>query len=295
MLTEAQSAYRTIAVRPQATGFGAEVTGLVLSRPLDAATLAEVKDAWARHGVLSFPDQPLTIDELEAFTLQIGPFGDDPFVAPMAGHPNVLEIRREPKETRTIFGGAWHSDWSFRARPPSGTLLYSEIIPPVGGDTLFSDNTRAYDALPDEMKARIAPLRAHHTAGFAYGSEGIYAKEEKIRDDGTRAMRIIVSSEADKYQTHPLVRTHAVTGRKSVFASPVYTHGIDGMDEEAGRALLGELYKHMHVPRFTYRHRWRPQMVIIWDNRCCNHQAMGGYHGHRRVMYRTTVAGEAPF
>lgn len=101
MLVEAQSAYRTIRVQSQETGFGAEVSGVDLSRPLEAAVLAEVKDAWARHAVLAFPDQPLTLDQLEAFTLQFGPFGDDPYVAPMPGHPNVLEVRREPDEKVT--------------------------------------------------------------------------------------------------------------------------------------------------------------------------------------------------
>ncbi len=294
MLMDAPAAYRTIRVRPQATGFGAEVIGLDLSNPVDGETLAEVKDAWARHGVLSFPDQPLSLDQLEAFTLQIGPFGEDPFVAPMPGHPNVLEVRREPKEKRSIFGGGWHSDWSFRATPPSATLLHAQIVPPIGGDTLFCDASRAYETLPEDTKAEIASLRALHTAGFAYGSDGIYAREEQVRDDGSRAMRIIVSSEADKYQAHPLVRTHPVTGRKSIFGSPVYTHGIEGMDEEAGRTLLAGLYKHMQQDQFIYRHRWRPDMLVMWDNRCCNHYALGGYDGHRRVMHRTTVAGDAP-
>lgn len=288
MLADA-APYAKIAVRPESTGFGAQVTGLDLSQPLDAATLAEVKDAWARHAVLSFPDQPLTLDELEAFTLQIGPFGDDPYVAPMPGHPNVLEVRREPDETVTPFGGNWHSDWSFQAQPPAATILRAETIPPIGGDTLYADASRAYEALTDEMKARLAPLRAVHSASRAYGPNSGYAKELD-----KRAMPIIVSPEADKTYVHPLVRTHPVTGRKALFISPVYTVGIEGMAPNDADPLLGELYGVMTRDEFVFRHQWAPGTLVIWDNRCTMHNALGGYDGHRRVMHRTTVAGEAP-
>src|SRR5215217_4838291 len=153
MLKEAQSDYRTIRVTPEPAGFGAEITGLDLSRPLDGETLAEVKAAWARHAVVRFPGQPLSLEALEAFTQQIGPFGVDPFIKPMAGHPNVLELRREPDEKAKNFGAGWHSDWSFQKEPPAATLLRSEVTPPVGGDTLFADCARAYEALSDGMKA----------------------------------------------------------------------------------------------------------------------------------------------
>ena len=93
---------------------------------------------------------------------------------------------------------------------------------------------------------------------------------------------------------HPVVRTHPVTGRKALFISPVYTVGIEGMAPNAADPLLAELYKHLVQDQFIYRHRWRPGMVVIWDNRCTMHNALGGYDGHRRVMHRTTVAGEAP-
>ena len=289
MPTEAESLYRTIKVGPQPSGFAAQVTGLDLSRPLKAEVLAEVKAAWARHGVLAFPDQPLTLDELEAFTLQIGPFGDDPYVKPMPGHPNVLEVRREPDEKVTPFGGNWHSDWSFQAQPPAATILRSETIPPVGGDTLYCDAASAYDALSDAMKARLAPLRAVHSASRAYGPNSAYSRELDIR-----SMPIIVSPEADKTYVHPLVRTHPVTGRKALFVSPVYTVGIEGMTPNDADPLLAELHQHLVQDRFIYRHHWKAGMVVIWDNRCTMHNALGGYDGHRRVMHRTTVAGDAP-
>lgn len=284
-----ESADRTITVTPQPSGFGAEVTGVDLSKPLAPAVLEQVKAAFARHAVLAFPDQPLTLDQLEAFTLQIGPFGDDPYVAPMPGHPNVLEVRREPDEKVTPFGGNWHSDWSFQPQPPAATILRSEIIPPVGGDTLYCDAASAYDALSDAMKARLAPLRAIHSASRAYGPDSAYSRELKLR-----SMPIIVSPEAEKTFVHPLVRTHPVSGRKALFISPVYTVGIEGMAPNEADPLLGELYKHLVQDRFIYRHHWREGMLVMWDNRCTMHNALGGYDGHRRVMHRTTVAGETP-
>lgn len=289
MLNEAAGAYRAIQVFPQESGFGAEIVGVDLSRPLAPEALSEVKAAWARHGVLSFPDQPLSLNQLEAFTLQIGRFGVDPFIAPMPGHPNVLELRREPDEKATNFGAGWHSDWSFQPQPPAATILHSEIVPPVGGDTLFADCARAYDDLSPAMKKMLAPLRAVHSAGFAYGTKGVFARETE-----KRTMQIIVSEEADKSLSHPLVRTHPVTGRKALYVSPVYSHGIEGFSVKESRALLGFLFEHMTGEDYVYRHKWRPTMLLMWDNRCTVHLAEGGYDGHLRVMHRTTVAGEAP-
>ena len=242
-----------------------------------------------KSSVVVFPGQPLTLDQLEAFTLQIGPFGDDPYVKPMEGHPNVLEVRREPDEKVTPFGGNWHSDWSFQARPPAATILRSETIPPVGGDTLYCDAATAYEALPEATKDKLAPLRAVHSASRAYGPQSAYSRELHLR-----AMPIIVSPEADKTYVHPLVRTHPVTGRKALFVSPVYTVGIEGMAPDEADPLLADLHRHLVQDQFIYRHCWREGMLVIWDNRCTMHNALGGYDGHRRVMHRTTVAGEAP-
>ena len=281
--------YRTIAVAPQPSGFGAEITGLDLTHPLAPSVLAEVKAAWARHGVVAFPDQPMGLDALEAFTLAMGGFGHDPYIKPMAGHPNVLELRREPDEKATNFGAGWHSDWSFQATPPAATLLHSKVIPPVGGDTLFVDAARAYEALSPAMQRMLAPLQAIHSAKQSYGSKGVFSK-----DTEKRTMQIIVSEEADASLTHPLVRTHPVTGRKALFVSPVYTVGIEDLTPEEAKAILGFLFAHLTQEAFIYRHHWREQMLLMWDNRCTMHFAEGGYDGHLRLMHRTTVAGDAP-
>jgi taurine dioxygenase len=289
MLREAERPYRTLEVKAQPSGFGAEIVGLDLSHPLSGDQLAEVKAAWAKHSVVAFPDQPLSLEALEAFTLEIGAFGEDPFIKPMPGHPNVLELRREPDERATNFGAGWHSDWSFQDAPPAATLLRSEVVPPVGGDTLFCDCARAYEALSPTMQAMLAPLQAVHSATRAYGTKGVFARETE-----KRTMEIITSSEADKSRTHPLVRTHPVTGRKALFVSPVYTTGIADLTPAESTAILTFLFGHMTQDEFVYRHKWRPGMLLMWDNRCTMHFAEGGYDGHLRVMHRTTVAGDRP-
>jgi taurine dioxygenase len=289
MLKEAIRDYEAIRVAPQPSGFGAEITGVDLSHPLPASVLSEVKAAWAAHGVVAFPDQPLSLEALEAFTQQIGPFGEDPFVKPMPGHPNVLELRREPDEKATNFGAGWHSDWSFQPTPPAATLLRSEVIPPVGGDTLFCDASRAYAALSPAFQALLAPLKAIHSAARPYGTQGSFARET-----AKRTMQIISSRDAEKTHLHPLVRTHPVTGRKALFVSPVYTVGIEGMAQTEADAILGFLFKHLTQDPFIYRHHWQAGMLLMWDNRCTMHFAEGGYDGHLRLMHRTTVAGDAP-
>lgn len=289
MLDRVHTHNSKLQVTPSASGFGAVVTGLSLAAPLDEATMQDVRKAWADHGVLSFPDQPLSLDQLEAVTLQFGPFGVDPFIAPMPGRPNVLELRREPDEKATNFGAGWHSDWSFQPAPPAATLLHGQVIPPVGGDTLFADSAGAYAALSPVMQEMLAPLRAIHSAGRAYGTKGVFARETE-----KRTMQIIVSEEADKTHTHPLVRTHPVTGEKALFVSPVYTLGIEGMTPAESQAVLGFLFAHMTQTDFVFRHRWAKDTLLIWDNRRTIHLAEGGYDGHLRVMHRTTVAGEIP-
>jgi len=276
----------SIEVKPQPGGFGAEIAGVDLREPLSARTLAVIEAAWARHSVVYFTDQALSLDQLERFTLQFGTFGCDPFVAPMPGRPHVLELRREADETVRNFGAGWHSDWSFQETPPAATILHAQIVPPAGGDTLFADCCRAYEALSPVMRRVLEPLSAIHSAALPYGPRGFYASEP-----GQRAIKIIVSDEAEKTYTHPLVRTHPVTGRKALYVSPVYTVGVEGMTRGESEALLGYLFNHIVEDRFVYRHSWRPDMLTMWDNRCTLHYAEGGYDGHLRVMHRTTVAG----
>jgi taurine dioxygenase len=276
-----------LTISPRPDGFGAEVARVRLAEPLAADDLESLKDAFARHGVLWFPDQPLDHDQLEAFTLSFGPFGHDPYIAPLADRPHILEVRREADEISSPFGAAWHSDWSFQPAPPSATILHAKVIPPVGGDTLYADGVAAYEALTPAFRRLLAPLHAIHSAARPYGRAGFYANEAD-----RKGMTILPSAEAEKTLVHPLVRTQARTGRKALFVNPVYTVGVEGLAEAA--TLLGFLFKHMVQDRFVYRHRWAEGMLTMWDNRRLMHNATGGYDGHLRVLHRTTVAGERP-
>ncbi len=271
-------------------GLGAVVTGVDLGKPLPSELADSILQIWAENSVLVFPNQLLDHAQLEAFTLCLGEFGTDPFIEPMQDHPNILELRREPDEKASNFGAAWHSDWSFQPCPPSGTILHSKVVPPVGGDTLYTDCQRAWDALSDTMKSMLDGLRVIHSASFAYGLRGVLAK-----DADQRTMKIIVSEEAEKTETHPLVRTHPVTGRKSIFVNPVYTVAIEGLHPAENFTLLKFLYDHMVKDEFVYRHTWERNMLVMWDNRSTMHFAEGGYDGHLRLMHRTTLAGDRPF
>jgi taurine dioxygenase len=273
-------------VTPSGNPCGASVEGLDLRQPISADLAAELRGIWLEHQVLAFPDQPIDDDGLERFALAFGEFGEDPFIAPIPGREHVLEVRREPDETAPIFAETWHSDWSFLPRPPSATILHGRIIPPVGGDTLFSNQYAAYNALDETMKARLGGLKAIHSAAPAYAPDGQYGE----RDKG-RSMDIRPSEAARARQAHDIVRIHPETGRKALYVSPGYTVGIEGMERDEAWPLLLALFRHQAQPRFVHRQAWRADMLVMWDNRCLNHMATGGYQGHRRVLHRTTVAG----
>jgi taurine dioxygenase len=279
----------SLRIEPHEHDFGATARGLDLRVPLSGVAAEAIRQAWARHGVLVFPEQSLDHDELERFTLGLGDFGLDPFIEAMPDHPHILELRRAPDEKAANFGAAWHSDWSFQGCPPSGTILHSKVVPPVGGDTLYADGHRAWEALSETMKSMLDGLQAIHSAAFAYGPRGVLAKEVH-----ERTMKIIVSEKAEETETHPLVRTHPMTGRKSLFINPVYTVAIEGLHPDENFALLKFLYDHMVKDEFVYRHHWQENMLVLWDNRSTMHFADGGYNGHLRVMHRTTLAGDRP-
>jgi taurine dioxygenase len=264
---------------------GALVHGVDLRQPLADEQVAAIRRAWLDHQVLAFVDQQLQIEDIERFAQTIGPFGVDPYFHPVPGHPHVAQVRREPDEQTPIFAESWHSDWSFLERPPAATVLYGDIIPPVGGDTLFANQYAAWDALPATMKALLKDKQGIHSARRGYARDGMYGE----RDKG-RSMAIRYSDSAMSTQLHPIMRIHPETGRPALFVSMGYTIGIGGMSEAEATAILMELFLHQARPEFVYRHRWSQGMLVMWDNRCVLHAATGGYQGHKRLLHRITVA-----
>lgn len=264
---------------------GAVVTGVDLSQPLAADVSSELRRHWLSHLVLSFPDQSLDIDALERFAASIGPFGVDPFFGSVPGHPHVAQVRREADEKTRLFADSWHSDWSFLASPPTATLLSGDVIPPVGGDTLFANQIAAWEALPAHLRRTVDGRLGVHSARRGYARDGRYGE----RDSG-RSMDIRWSDAALAVQTHPIGRVHPETGRTALFVSPGYTIGIEGMPDDEAQAILRALFEHQAEERFIYRQRWSQGMLVMWDNRSVVHAATGGYDGHRRLLHRITVA-----
>ena len=275
-------------VNPQPQGFGAAISGLNLCQPLRPEQVSAVRDAWLQHQVVYFPDQPLTHAQLEQFTLCMGNFGYDPYVKSIENHSHILEVRRDPDEKITPFGGSWHSDWSFQKTPPAATILHAKVVPPTGGETHYADGIRAFEALSPTMQDDLLRLEAVHSARRPYSHEGYQRGGERT------GMKILPNEDAWATQLHPVVRTHPESGRRALWINPVYTLSIIGLSEGESDRLLQELFAHALSDKFIYIHRWQANMLTMWDNRSVQHCAQGGYDGHLRVMHRTTVAGSQP-
>jgi taurine dioxygenase len=263
---------------------GVEISDLNLSEEFSVDQIAEIRKSWTDYGVAIFPDQKLTHENFEKFSLLFGNFGDDPYLKSLDDRPNIVEVKRAANEKAPPFGGNWHSDWSFQKTPPCATLLHSKIVPPQGGDTLFANTQLAYEDLDQETKDKIENLEVIHSAGLPYADDGFYATE-KVE----RAMDILPSKKAKETQLHPLVKTHAETMKKCLFINPVYTVAIDNYSEEESFLLLSSLYEHMTQEKYVYRHKWSKDMLLMWDNRTVVHAADGGYDGYERLMHRITV------
>ncbi len=279
----------TIRIEPSGQTCGAAVTGVDLSKPLSDDQITEIRAAWLEHHVLSFPDQPMADDDLERFTRYFGGFGHDPFFDPIEGREHIAAIRRDADEKSPLFADNWHSDWSFQEHPPTGTCLRSITIPPTGGDTLFSNQHAALDAMTSEMRTKYEGLTAIHSAQMACAPDGAYGD----KDEG-RSMVIRPDETARETRTHPLIREHPETGQLGLFSCMGYIIGFEGMEQIEALPLLQELYVWQAREEFVYRHKWQPNMLIMWDNRPVLHCATGGYEGHDRLLHRPAIAAFRP-
>ena len=274
-----------IEVTPTGQACGARVTCVDLTSPLSGDEVAAIRAAWLDHHVLVFPDQPVSDDDLERFTLYFGPFGHDPFFEAIDGREHIAAIHRLPDEQAPLFAESWHADWTFQAFPPDGTCLASKVVPPSGGDTLYANQVAALAAMPAALRAKIDGKIAVHSARTAYAPDGMYGEA----DGDDRSMRIVVSDEAYDTQTHPLIRVHPESGVEVIYSTFGYIVGIEGMPDDEAAELLIELYKWQTRDEFVYRHVWEPNMVTMWDNRCVLHRATGGFEGFERLLHRTTI------
>lgn len=284
-------------VAPLSPAFGTEVSGLDLAQDLDDRTFGDLFQTWLdSDGIVVVRDQQLSEEQHVNFSRRFGPLYDDEGTVRMSYtvtqylHPewpqiyrvsNVTDSQGQPLGRRKA-GTYWHSDVSFLVEPAQASILLAVEIPPIGGDTMFANLTAAHTALSEPMKALLDDMKVVHD--FSVASAG-WQHETKSDEDLTSRTRNV----------HPIVRTHAETGRKSLFINRGFTSHLDGFDPEESRALLGFLLNHCEQPEFIYRHRWQPHDMVIWDNRCVMHRAIADYpDGHRRHLHRTTVIGERP-
>ncbi len=272
-------------VSPLAGALGAEIGGVDLVRAAhDDDQIAEIRRIWLEHGVVVFRDQPLAPEEFLAFARRIGPLARYPMVPGIDGYPDIIAVTKLPDE-RVNFGGIWHSDTTYLEVPPMATMLVAREVPPAGGDTLFADMRAAFEALSPAMQAVLEPLRAVNSSAMADVSK---TREDRIRDSGPQ------TAPQEFEAAHPVVRTHPETGRKALFVNRAHTARFEGMTEEESRGLLQFLFDHQVRPEFTCRVRWDVGTLVLWDNRCVQHNPVNDYHGHKRVMHRITLGGDQP-
>jgi len=267
---------------------GAEIRGPDLSQPLSAQEVAALRRTLVEHLVVTLPDQSITLDDLERVTDQLGGRAVTPFVKPLGDRPYVIRVLKE-REDKLNFANAWHSDLSYLPEPPSLTLLYAHEVPDFGGDTVFQNQYLAFETLSEGLKDTLRRLRAVHSAGAAYGTGGFL---DRVKHK--MSTEIAPSEDAFRECVHPAVIRHPESGREALYLNPVYTVRFEGWSMAESQALLQHIYRHATNENFTCRVRWAKGTLTIWDNRATQHNALNDYHGQRREMFRTSVAGAAP-
>jgi len=277
----------TIKLRRLSYPLGAEVCDVDVSAPLGESQFGEIYQAFLDHCILLFRNQDITREQHIEFSRRFGEL--DPHDAfPSDRHPQYPElmvVTNDPAPDGTpsvsrYTGRRWHTDMSQTLTPSLGSLLRCWRVPDVGGDTLFANMYRAYDALSPGMQKAIAGLHAVHVAGSrkldSTAADQAHAEEQRRISPPV---------------AHPVVRVHPETGRKAIYLGEKVRR-FDGMTEEESKPLIDYLNRHSIQPEFVYRHQWRPHDIVLWDNRCTMHQALGDFDPTQsRYMERSTVLG----
>jgi len=291
--------YRSITAKPLSAAMGAEISGVDV-RKLTETQGQEIRHALFRHKMIYFRGQKLTHADHEAFSRLFGSFAEDAYTSGVPDHRNVHPLIKEADDpSKMVFGEGWHTDSPFLSSPPAITILRSIQVPPFGGDTTFANSALAYSMLSDTYREMIKNLKVHFSlrdvlksaqdavveSDSPIGRLASTRNSERLSDDLLRKIR---------GNAHPMVRTHPESGEKALYVDTSYAIGIEGMEAEESAPILRYLGEHITQPAFSCRLRWEPDMLVLWDNRLCVHQAYNDYQGHRRELYRTTMAGEKP-
>lgn len=262
-------------------GVGAFVSGIDL-KALDERSLGDLRQAFAEYSVLFFRDQLLDETQHIALAEQWGEINVNRFFAAVENFPKIAQVLKEPEQTTNI-GGGWHTDHSYDQIPALGSMLYAKETPRLGGDTLFASTCAAYDALSEGLKEMLSSLTAVHSSRHVFGAQAAQPADVSGRLGNAAA--------ATQDAIHPVVITHPLSGRKSLYVNPGFTLGFEGWSAEESAPLLNYLYQHVGRPEFCYRLQWRPGTLAFWDNRATWHWAINDYQGQRRLMHRITLEG----
>ena len=283
----------SIKVEPLTCTIGAELSNVnlgVASR--DAGLVAEIRALLLKHKVLFFRDQDITRAEHVAFARHFGELEDHPVAGSDPDNPGLVRIYKSPDAPIDRYENAWHTDATWREKPPFGCVLRCVECPPVGGDTMWANMAEAYKRLPEDIKAKIADLRARHSIEASFGAAMPIEKRLALKAQYPDA-------------EHPVVRTHPETGEKILFVNAFTTHFTNyhtpanvrfGQDANPGASqLLNYLISQAFIPEFQVRFRWKPNSMAMWDNRSTQHYAVMDYPPCHRKMERAGIIGDKPF
>jgi taurine dioxygenase len=276
--------------KPLTGCIGAEIENVDLTQPVSETQAAGLRDALARHLVIFLRRQNISIMQQKVLTEIFGALETLPYVQPIEADPQVIAVKKEADEGGGVFGGDWHSDFSFLARPPAGSVLNAIEVPPFGGDTVWANQVAAYDSLPEPMKELLDGRAAIHV-GKPYGVKWAPPQDER---SGASIVMTRGDPVADEERRHPAVLTCPQTGRRSLYLNPIYVTRLDGLSEDQSRPFLEQIQKHATRPEFCCRFRWTAGTIAVWDNFATQHYAVNDYAGHRRLMYRTAYGGGVP-
>ena len=270
-------------VRRLGASLGAEILGVDLKAPMDDDAFAAFEAALVEHKVLAVRDQFLTTEQHVAFSRRFGELEVHP-MRPQGQFPEILVLDNH-KDNPVLSTDVWHSDTTFRKTPTKYTILRCEIMPELGGDTLWANMEAAHDGLSDTFRGMIAGLRAVHDF-----------QNFRVLFKNTEEDRIKLHRMEDMFPnpSHPVLRTHPVTGRKSIYVNPQFTLRIESLEPAESRAILDVLFAQARVPEYQFRIRWTPGTIVFWDNRSTQHYAANDYYPQRRRMERTAVVGDVP-
>lgn len=277
-----------VQVHPLSPALGAEITGVDLGVPLDDGTFARIHDAWLTHLVLLFRGQDISAEVQMRFCSYFGNISErarpkelrhEATDAP-AGVMYVSNLTVDGVQTGSLPNGPmqFHSDQCYTERPAMATVLYAIEVPPVGGNTLFANQYKAYDAVPGDLKARLEGRRVFN----------IY-KYDNMKWD-----KVEVGEAGSQNCWQPVFRTHPETGKKALYVNRLMTSAIEGLDQDEAEDVLQTLADISERPDFVYKHVWRKGDLLIWDNRCTLHGRTDFDPAHRRHLRRFTVEGTRP-